>query len=124
MAKRIQKHNKKIINEAPTINNSKNCNCRDKPNCPVENKCLTENIIYKATVNHNNTKVTYIGSTTNSFITRYTVHKHSFTNENQKSSTTLSKYVWNKKVDPKNISWEIVMKCSPYSPGNKSFSIC
>ena len=124
MAKRIQTHNKKILNEKTQIENIKNCNCRDEKNCPVKNQCLTENVVYKATIDHNNTKLTYIGSTASSFKTRYTVHKHSLTNEKQKNSTALAQFVWSKNVDRKNIKWEIIQKCAPYSPGQKTCSLC
>ena len=30
----------------------KTCNCRDKATCPVANKCLTTNVMYKVTVQY------------------------------------------------------------------------
>ena len=33
-------------------NNRKLCNCRIKSICPVNGKCLTKGVIYKATVSH------------------------------------------------------------------------
>ena len=40
--------------------------------CPVENKRLKTNVVYKATVQHDNKTSQYIGMTENSFKTRYT----------------------------------------------------
>ena len=44
----IDKHNKSQLHsqQDPT----KNCNCRDKPNCPLNGKCREKGIIYQATV--------------------------------------------------------------------------
>lgn len=48
------------------------CNCRVKPNCPLDEKCLMENIIYQATVeSEEGSKETYIGLTGNTFKTRF-----------------------------------------------------
>ena len=35
----ISSHNKKIINSGNEAN-GKTCNCRNKSNCPLDNKCL------------------------------------------------------------------------------------
>ena len=39
------------------------CNCRIKVNCPLGNKCLSDNIVYEARVSVGNKKFSYIGST-------------------------------------------------------------
>ena len=122
--RKIQKHNQKILNENLAENKEKLCNCRDKNKCPVENKCQTENVIYKATAEHNNTKTTYIGSTSTTFKLRYTNHKHTFNNEDKQSATTLAQYVWNNNIETDKIKWEIVTKCIPYAPGQNTCSLC
>ena len=43
------------------------CNCRIKENCPLENKCLSDNIVYEARVLVGNKKLSYIGSTATVF---------------------------------------------------------
>lgn len=49
-----KKHNKILRNSDPEIriNNSKEklCNCRNPINCPLNNKCLTESIVYQCTI--------------------------------------------------------------------------
>ena len=47
MEKVISKHNKKILAEETEETNKKNCNCRIKANCPVDNECLTESLYTK-----------------------------------------------------------------------------
>ena len=49
MKKIISSHNAKILRKSDTPQN-KTCNCRNKESCPLEGKCLTDNIIYQATV--------------------------------------------------------------------------
>ena len=65
----IQGHNKKTLRNTEkfetknTETDKSLCNCRDKSQCPLENKCLTNNVIYKATVTTKNETKQYIGST-------------------------------------------------------------
>ena len=73
MEKVISKHNKKILAEETEETNKKNCNCRIKANCPVDNKCLTESLIYKATLQTADASE-YIGLTDNTFKTRFNNH--------------------------------------------------
>ena len=48
----ISSHNKKEIN-SDNEKNGKTSNCRNKSKCPLDNKCLTNKIIYKAQVKTN-----------------------------------------------------------------------
>ena len=74
----INSHNRKILNdrtqEPPQTN--KTCNCRQKQDCPLDNKCCTSCVIYKATIK--NEKKNYIGMTQGKFKDRFTQHKHTF----------------------------------------------
>ena len=124
VGQRIQSHNRKILNEKPQDSKDKLCNCRKKDQCPVNNECLKENVVYKATVKHNKSKITYIGSTSTSFKTRYNNHKQSFNHVHKQSATTLSQYIWDKNISQKSVSWEIVVQCPPYKPGHKTCSLC
>ena len=78
----------------------KNCNCKDKKNCPLNNKCKVEKgIVYEANVKRFSKKNEpenvrkYIGSTSLTFKERFNVHSHSFKNNSAKNSTALSRYV-------------------------------
>ena len=86
--------------------------------------CLSENIIYKACVNAPQ-KAEYVGCTTTSFKLRYGNHKKSFVHEEYQNNTTLSAYVWDKKLNPTpDIKWSILKNCSKYKPGQKTCQIC
>ena len=75
----ISSHNNKIANSYNKIN-GKACNCRNKSNCSLDNKCLTDKIVYKAEVETNDginelsTKV-YFGISKPEFKSRYNNHK-------------------------------------------------
>ena len=43
----ISSHNKQVLQPH---NKNYGCNCRKKENFPLDNKCLTPNIIYKAQI--------------------------------------------------------------------------
>ena len=76
----IQAHNTKILkkyNEATAENmKRKTCNCRKKNECPLEGKCNTGAILYKATIESKEGEFFYIGSTQN-FKERHGNHKAS-----------------------------------------------
>ena len=77
MAKIIKSHNAKILGKVDASSSSdKQCNCRKKDLYPLNGACLTNNIVYKATVTTapGDARV-YIGTTEHSFKTRFNNHK-------------------------------------------------
>ena len=117
----ITKSNLKAIEQSKNEkNNEATSNCRTKALCPVEGKCLTKSVIYKATVTYNNKKQIYIGFTARNFKTRYYEHMHSFRNKKLKESTKLSSFVhtakFNENMIKNNIKWSIkhrINQCKP-----------
>ena len=110
----IQKHNKKTLNnnfnkDKNKTDNTPTCNCRSKNSCPLNNKCLIKNVIYKATITSNNEIKDYIGSTGNTFKSRWYNHNHSFNNFKE-NDTELAKYIWSLKNNNinYNIKWNII----------------
>ena len=59
-------------------------------------------------------------------------HRHSFKAEYKKNETTLSGYIWDKKLNLNNngeiiepdITWSIVKQCNIYEPGSKNCDLC
>ena len=96
----IKAHNAKILHkeEDNRSKREKTCNCRDQAACPVENNCLKNNVVYKATVQYEDKEQHYIGMTENSFKTRYTLHKPSFKHSTKRKQTELSNLIWTLKV--------------------------
>ena len=70
----IKAHNAKILRkeDSGTEKDLKSCNCRDKSACPVANKCLKSNVVYKAMVVYEDKSEHYIGMNENTFKTLYT----------------------------------------------------
>ena len=125
MKRIIQAHNNKLLRRNDDDKRKKDCSCpkTKKDTCPLENKCLTSCIVYKATVV--NSGHFYIGVTENDFKQRYAMHKSSFKNDNNKHSTSLSKHIWDIGENPNpNIKWEIIKKCQPRKPGSKECQLC
>lgn len=126
----IDSNNKKKLNQQKNncANQDNNCNCRTKDQCPLQNKCQTQNIVYQATVTQKNTQKTetYIGMTETTFKTRYANHKQSFKHERYKNQTELSKHIWTLKENniEYDISWKIVRRAKSYSPSNKRCNLC
>ena len=70
----IRQHNAKVLNATKTPNEARLCNCRNKQSCPLDGKCLSSSIVYRAEVtSDNNTKI-YYGASEGEFKTRYNNH--------------------------------------------------
>ena len=82
--------------------------------CPMENQCLTQQIVYRADVSNNKDNETkfYYGLTETSLKKRHGNHKRSFIHEQHKNDTELSKYIWDLTSSHKvpTIKWCIVRK--------------
>ena len=121
----IANHNMKLLQEEATTKNERDCNCRNKEKCPLNGKCLTQTVIYKAELHDHKTKRNYIGCTEGEFKTRYNNHTASFRHKNKKSNTTLSSLVWQTGQNPTpEVKWQIMKKCHKYKPGNKTCDLC
>ena len=128
ISQKITAHNKLILEnfkgEAAGLPNIpiKNCNCKIEANCPLAGNCLTESLVYKATVNTE----TYIGLTGGSFKQRYNGHQSSFRQKHKENETKLSKFIWelkDKGQEPK-IQWECVVTAPTYSPNIGRCILC
>ena len=87
----IASHNRRIIQ--PTSNNHI-CNCRNRAECPLDNKCLTANIVYKAAVSApSKPDKKYFGIAETSFKDRFRNHITDFRHKKYVNSTELSKYM-------------------------------
>ena len=124
----VKTHNTKILKKKDEADakEEKACNCRDKASCPLGNDCLKTNVVYKATVQHENKISNYIGMTENSFKTRYTQHKSSLKHSKNRTQTELSSLLWSLKNSstPYTLAWHIIDQAQPYQPGKRSCNLC
>ena len=120
----ISKHNTRIIRKSqPQVINTTNCNCRNKETCPLQNKCMSKDVVYKATISACNTNDTkrYMGMTSHTFKERFRNHMKSFNHKKNSNETELSKYVWHLKENNTDftIKWSIIKNSISYTGGSK-----
>ena len=123
----INRHNKTVL-DPPTSNSERTWNCINKEKCPLQEKCFTNNIMYKATLsNQDNCQYKiYYGIPETKFKERYTNHIKPFRDEKHQSDTELSNKLWSIKNSNylPNVVWEILRKHQTYNPNTKRFSLC
>ena len=131
----IQSHNKRILRGKRTeTDNGKNCNCKTKNECPLNNNCVVSSVVYLAEVEHERndeekeekTKVYYIGSTEGSFKERLYNHRTDMKFKKNRFTTCLAKHIWELKDQNKSYktSWKIIEKCKQYTSGQKFCNVC
>ena len=86
----ISTHNKKILLQGtatlgPT-QQERTCNCRKKPECLLESKCLQANVVYQVSVTTEVTNESYVGLATN-LKDRYRNHTTSLRHANRRNET-------------------------------------
>ena len=112
------------MSEAKTMqgleSNKKECNCRKANECPVQNKCLKESVVYQAaTKRGDGVTDAYIGlnATRSNFKDK---------TRNPKNATALSKYIWN--LEDENVtydvSWGIVSRAKPFNHATGVCNLC
>ena len=87
---------------------------------------MIESVVYQAKVKSEEEEWIYIGSTEGSFKQRLYGHRCDMKNKENGNSTTLSKYVWERKEKGKNveIEWKILKKCRKYRCGSRKCDVC
>ena len=107
----ISYHNKQVLK--PEIE-SYGCNCRDRDSCPMENQCLTPQIVYRADVSNNKDNETVLlwpDQKHHLRIDMVTTRGLSYMS-NTKMRLKLLKYIWDLTSSHKvpTIKWYIVRK--------------
>ena len=101
----------------------------NKSKCPLKNKCLSNNVLYKANItsaSENYRNKIYYGISETKFKSRYANHRKSFKNRNYKTDTELSNEIWKLKEQNKiaDISWEILGIHQSYDTSTKRCMLC
>ena len=120
---RINIYNK-TVTKVQTSAKARTCNSINKSKCPLNNKCFSNIVWYKANImstteNYRN-KINY-GISETKFKSRYVNQQKSFKNRNYKTDTELSSKIWKLKEQTKNadISWEILELHQLYNTSTK-----
>ena len=91
----------------------RNCDCRKEESCVVNNKCLTEEVIYLARI-YTRTDLKdsryYVGLAKTSFKARMRNHDSSFRDIKKRGNTALSNHYWKLIQESKKpkIKWKII----------------
>ena len=124
----IAQHNKQMLNRLSSADTkTPHCNCRNKRDCPLEGKCRTKCVIYKASVCTPNGKtMSYYSCCETDFKARYNNYKQSFKTSSKRHQTELSSLVWRLKAEGHNpvVKWSIVCNAEPYSIGVMHCQLC
>lgn len=119
----IKQHNTTTLKKENEI---RPCNCRVKQNCPLNEKCLSTCIIYKAEVTTSAKTHVYYGACEGEFKQRYNNHTKSFRLRKYEHETELSKLIWSLKDRNTDyqLKWDIAAKSSPYKCGSRRCDLC
>ena len=117
---------KNIIN---TYNITRTCNCIRKQQCPINEKFLTNNVLYNASItpNEENSKTKiYYGISETVFKLRYANHKKTLNKIKYQTDTELSNKYWNIITANKtpNKAWEILGTHKSYNQISKQYLPC
>ena len=77
----IRKHNSKTVKN-PASSTTKTCSCHRRTDCSKDANCLSEYLIFKASVSTTTNKY-YYGTCENTFKERYNNHKCFFRNKSR-----------------------------------------
>ena len=117
----ISGHNKRLLrkNKPQQIEKSCSCTAKNKPNCPLDGKCLTMNIVYEANViAANKPEKFYLGISATTFKERHNNHKSDFKLSSRRTATKLAGYIWNLKdegISDYSIAFKIKQPASSYT---------
>jgi hypothetical protein len=117
----VSARNAKLLADLPA-SNLKTCSCTKSKECPLDKKCHSKNIIYKANITQENGKnETYTGLTSTTFKAHKTSFKNPYVNQ-----TSLSNHIkkLNKKIIAHTIKWDILSRAKPLSPVSEICSLC
>jgi len=127
LKQKINMHNKKVRSQDQPMD-PPGCNCTGGiQECPLNGRCQTEKVIYKAEViSEGLENETYTGVTSQTFKKRFYGHSSSFSNRDSTTSTTLSSYIWDLKDSncDFDIRWSVIDRGKPFDPVTRKCNLC
>ena len=105
----LSSHNKSIV-RVPPPDVTRECNCVDREQCPMGNKCLSQNIFYEGVVTERpvGEEKDYRGLTSGIWKKRYAVHKQGMNFRKHSKACELTKHVW--EIKDRNNTFDIKWK--------------
>ena len=92
----------------------------------IDGACLTQSIVYKATIETEEEQKEYTGLTATTFKQRFNSHQQSMRDRKYQHSTALSKHVWALKDNSNkfSINWSIHRKATTYQNTTRRCNLC
>ena len=103
----IQNHNANLLSKHTTPVLPRSGSCHQKSECPLDNKCLSESLVYKAAVSQTSQQINkyYYGTCEKIFKDSTTVILLHLGIKKNQESTEPSKHIWELNVN--NIQYQI-----------------
>ena len=115
----IQNLNANLLSKLTTPVAAHSWNCQQKSECPLNNKCFSESIVYKAAVSQRSSQIKkyHYGTCEKTFKERCNNHTATFRNKSKQKSSELSKHNWELKGNSiqHQISWDIASRALTYN---------
>ena len=129
MAQAVSRHNMHALHEDQQQVQQPGCNCQNGVDtCPVEGKCLTDCVVYKATVTETGSgnAETYTGATCQTFKKRWDSHRFDVRHIEKRNSSRLSGHIWDIKDQNLNyeIDWKLIDRAASYNPITRKCRVC
>ena len=114
VAATIRSHNAALLRKDVDEPPPRMCSCRPGVACPLENRCLDDNIIYEGNVTEVVSRIErpYVGLTSTDWKSRRGVHNQGFNHRKYANRCELSKHIWTLKdssIDY-SLTWRILQK--------------
>ena len=105
---------------------TRTCNCPKTKTCPLQGKCLLDNVVYQARVKSDNSEETYIGLASTTFKSRLGNHHKAMKNSKYRHDTTLSLHIWDlkDKGEDYEINWKFIGRAQTFSPISGICNLC
>ena len=122
----ISSQNARVARKFENSEPERTCNCPKTKICPLQGKCLLDNIVYQAKVKSETTEETYIGLASTTFKSRLGNHRKAFKNDKYRCDTTPSSHIWDIKDrgEDFDIEWRLVGRAQPFSPVSGVCNLC
>ena len=132
MAQAVARHNAKVLKDdqqEQIQQDQPGCNCQKGPDtCPAQGKCLTSQVVYRATVTETGSgeTETYTGLTGNTFKDRWYGHNSDMNNSGNKIKTKLSAHIWELKDRGSDyeIKWDFIDQATVFNPITRKCRLC
>ena len=96
--------------------------------CPVQGKCQTDSVVYRATVTEVNSGQveTYTGVTGNTFKQRLGGHRSDINLRKNRHKSALAGHIWTLKDEGKNydLAWNLVERAPAFNPTTRKCRVC